>query len=292
MQKVNFKVPFIGTGILSPEKASITHILSLGVLRELPKVAVATKREMSSVGLNFYFLDGATCPHCSGSKGFIYRDPERIWMWFCGKEECLYFDCEESKRLARLEWMKKMGGVTTDEFREPLRSQIPKRYHQASFEKLERNPSTSVVIEALEAWIKNPKGFFLMSGTSGVGKTHLSVCALRAAPPVWTVYFNSVTQMFKMLQAIESFASKQAVIERWCNADLLVIDDLGAEGATTYKLDCLFDLIDSRWSNDRATIVTTNLNAEEVSKLYGQRMVSRLISGKLFKMTGKDKRSF
>ena len=65
------------------------------------------------------------------------------------------------------------------------------------------------------------------------------------------------------------------------NADLVVIDDLGAElgGAyagqsTVYNNDIINSIMEAR--QNEATIVTTNLTGKEVQEAYGKRIVSRI----------------
>lgn len=44
-------------------------------------------------------------------------------------------------------------------------------------------------------------------------------------------------------------------------ADVLVLDDLGAVGLGQWELRCLRGVIDNRWRNDRPTVITTNVSS-------------------------------
>ena len=58
--------------------------------------------------------------------------------------------------------------------------------------------------------------------------------------------------------------------------DLLVLDDLGAERTSEYVLDRLYVLINGRYQNDTATIITTNRTMEELRGQLGPRILSRI----------------
>ncbi len=62
--------------------------------------------------------------------------------------------------------------------------------------------------------------------------------------------------------------------------DLLIIDDLGAEKLTDSKLTDLFTIINTRLLNQNhkitKTIISTNLTADELFKVYTTRIGSRL----------------
>lgn len=65
------------------------------------------------------------------------------------------------------------------------------------------------------------------------------------------------------------------------NVDLLIIDDLGVEALNSFKLSEIFNIINSRSllsSHARKTIISTNLNMNNLFETYGERIFSRLIS--------------
>ena len=47
-------------------------------------------------------------------------------------------------------------------------------------------------------------------------------------------------------------------------ADLLILDDLGAERNTEYAVETVYNVIDSRYRVGKPVIVTTNLTLEEM----------------------------
>ena len=65
-------------------------------------------------------------------------------------------------------------------------------------------------------------------------------------------------------------------LDRIATADLLHIDDLGAEHRTEWVLEQLYTIINSRYEDQLATLVTSNLGRDELAEQLGERIVSRL----------------
>jgi len=76
----------------------------------------------------------------------------------------------------------------------------------------------------------------------------------------------------------------------------LVLDDIGTEHVSkesrTWYQGLMFQIINARWLARRATIVTTNLNADDLWAWVGPRVFSRLIelAGAPVLMQGEDHR--
>lgn len=74
--------------------------------------------------------------------------------------------------------------------------------------------------------------------------------------------------------------------------DVLGLDDLGAEVASLWSLERLYELINEREARRGAVLVTTNWTAEQLKRRLGWRIVSRLygICGKPLILEGPDHR--
>lgn len=60
------------------------------------------------------------------------------------------------------------------------------------------------------------------------------------------------------------FDNKNAYIGQLCRYPLLIIDDFGMERDTSYGLEQLYNVIDSRYRSQKPLIVTTNLTLQEL----------------------------
>ncbi len=79
------------------------------------------------------------------------------------------------------------------------------------------------------------------------------------------------------------------------NVDLLIIDDLGTETVNDYKIEELFNIINTRLLNQNhkitKTIISTNLTPEELFQRYTPRIGSRLAGNYRFlRFFGEDLR--
>lgn len=131
------------------------------------------------------------------------------------------------------------------------------------------------------------RGLFL-EGPPGVGKTHLAVAVLRQ-----TVATRGARGLFydtrDLLRVIRSTydpvvrTTELEVLRPVMTADLLVLDDLGAEKTSEWVEETLNLIVNTRYNERRATVFTSNYpdhpdETEPNSLLYrvGARMRSRL----------------
>jgi len=67
------------------------------------------------------------------------------------------------------------------------------------------------------------------------------------------------------------------IMKTLTQADLLVLDDAGAEKCTQWTEPTLYTIIDERYTNKRSIIVTTNAGLEELEQKIGFRAMDRLL---------------
>lgn len=119
----------------------------------------------------------------------------------------------------------------------------------------------------------------LFMGKTGLGKTHLTLAIANVViNRGFSVVYGTAHNILSDLQS-ENFGRtdnlryyERAVL----NCDLLIIDDLGTEFKNSYTVACLFNIINTRLSERRPTIISTNYSAEELEAEYGQRITSRI----------------
>ncbi len=124
------------------------------------------------------------------------------------------------------------------------------------------------------------------SGPTGVGKTFLSKCiALEVLKKEHTVLYLPAPAMFDIIYRSKYPADKtenrDTAYEDILNADLLIIDDLGTESPSAAKYTELLTLLDYRSAKNTRlpckTIVSTNLDPQDLHKVYSERIVSRIL---------------
>ena len=137
------------------------------------------------------------------------------------------------------------------------------------------------------------RGLWLF-GDVGTGKTTLAMLASQAALAAGrSVAIYSLPRLLNLIrEAIGSEGGKLDFLDRLASVDLLHIDDLGAENTTDWVLEQLYSIVNTRYEDERAMIVTTNLAPEELAEQIGPRTVSRLVTicGDPLPLFGADKR--
>ncbi len=132
-----------------------------------------------------------------------------------------------------------------------------------------------------------------MYGETGLGKTHLSLAiAGKAAEKGYSVIYGSAQDLLRQVEN-EHFGRTESVgtLETMLNADLLVLDDLGAEFSSNFTQSIVYNILNSRISAGKPLIVSSNLTIQEFNEKYTRRIVSRLFSQLIqIRFIGKDVR--
>lgn len=132
----------------------------------------------------------------------------------------------------------------------------------------------------------------LMTGETGLGKTHLSLAiAGRAAKKGYSVVYGSAQNLLSSLEN-EKFGRSTAGAEQAIQeCDLLIIDDLGAEFSTQFTVSAVYNIINTRLMMSKPTIISTNMSLYEIEEKYSQRIASRILGNYiLMEFVGKDVR--
>lgn len=142
----------------------------------------------------------------------------------------------------------------------------------------------------------------LLSGPVGVGKTHLAVSMLKGLTERgFTCLFYEFGALLKEIQ--DSYnpntrTSELGVLAPVLNAEILVLDELGASKPTDWVRDTMAHIINTRYNENRFTIFTTNYldtrssdREETLEDRIGVRLRSRLFEMcKTIEINGPDYR--
>ncbi|MGI5888996.1 MAG: ATP-binding protein [Oscillospiraceae bacterium] len=122
-------------------------------------------------------------------------------------------------------------------------------------------------------------GNLLMTGSAGLGKTHLALSiARRVIERGYGAVYCSTASVFSTIDD-EKFGRKQGdTLGALKNCDLLVLDDLGAEFISASISASIYDVINSRINSGRGTVITTNITDEDTFSIrYGEKTCSRIL---------------
>ena len=122
----------------------------------------------------------------------------------------------------------------------------------------------------------------LFLGPTGLGKTFLCNCiAKEILDRGYSVLYLTAQELFKLFEESRFHREdmedeSKNVLDTLLTVDLLVIDDFGTEVQNAFTAPDLFHIINTRYLNQKSTIISTNLPTKELQARYSDRIISRL----------------
>jgi len=148
---------------------------------------------------------------------------------------------------------------------------IERHLPPAERENLER------AVDRAYEFAENPRGWLLLMGGYGVGKTHLAAAVAHHWRQKSTkVMFITVPDLLDYLRvtydpgAGSSFDQRFQAVRK---AEYLVLDDLGTENATPWAKEKLFQIIDYRYVTALPTLITTASELEQLNERIRSRVM-------------------
>jgi len=194
---------------------------------------------------------------------------------------------------------------------------LPERYRACDFQSFSSGASNALAQARItvEKWVEEyplDRTGLLLIGPSGVGKTHLSVAALKKlVSRGFHCLFCDYRELLKQIQNSYNAtvqATELEVLQPVFESEIVVLDDLGAVKPSEWVWDTVSLVLNTRYNARRATIITTNFEdgparslgvsgsaaaarAETLGDRIGERMRSRLFEMcRLVQVDGKDYR--
>lgn len=172
-------------------------------------------------------------------------------------------------------------------------------------------PATTEAFDAMSAFALKPSGWIVLRGSRGTGKSHLlaavanylldhpatgdtsdaSAARRGRAWPLYVVvpdFLAYVKSAFDRAPVSRSDSAEDR-IQQAIDADVLLLDDLGAESTSAWSNETLYRIINGRYNELRATVVATNCAMGQLEP----RIASRLQDWRLsvvVDMIGSDER--
>ncbi len=243
---------------------------------------------LKSLGLPENYLDvNYTCKKCE-DKGFIEERNDEKGISY-GTKFCT----------CHLELLKKLASEKMSKST-PLELSSFEDFDLSYYSKYAENNGEVpyfAMKDVLEGCKEYAEGFGLDSnslyfcGRTGLGKTHLSLAiANEVIKKGYNVVYGSAISFLNKMERekfgrADTFETEDALID----ADLLILDDLGAEFLTAFTVSSIYNIINCRIARGVPTIISSNLSLDEIKSRYPESVASRIIGNfKTVEFIGKD----
>jgi len=176
-------------------------------------------------------------------------------------------------------------------------ARIPRRYEGCSLGNYQPAANNGSQLRAFNYAFRLAREYpsvdrgLLFMGTCGVGKTHLSVAILREliekrGVPCLFYEFGSLLKEIQNSYNPVSQTTELTVLSPVIEAEVLVLDELGATKPTDWVRDTIMQIIGTRYNDKKLTVFTTNYGDERrrsAEETLEDRISTRLRS-RLFEM--------
>lgn len=202
----------------------------------------------------------SSCPICKGA-GFVHPalpsgkpDFSRVVACRCTHQE---LDKGRQTHLLKYSNLGSLTRFTFDNLLPQGRSGNP--INQEQFQR---------AYEAARVFATEAKGWLILVGSSGCGKTHLAAAiANERVSQGQPVFFISTPDLLDRLRSTFSPDSEipyDQFFDQVRNAPLLVLDDLGAQSSTPWAKEKLDQLLNYRFNSELPTVIVTIIPIEQL----------------------------
>lgn len=202
-------------------------------------------------------------------------------------------ECAKEAEQTKLEEDRKAIKAESDARLNKLRNErveasgLPARFAWKTFaDYIPTTPDQEHALAVISGYAKNSEKLnrgrsMIITGTVGVGKTHLAAAIINEIIQT-TNSINAIYITFSdMIRDIRSAwrdrgVDEKSIINKYASVEMLIIDEIGAQFGSESEMVQMFEVMNKRYGEMLPTVLISNLPIEELTKLLGDRIVDRL----------------
>ena len=136
--------------------------------------------------------------------------------------------------------------------------------------------------EAAVTYANEPKGWLVLTGPNGSGKTHIAAAianhCIEKGKPVFFVHVPDLLDDLRSTYAPHSVISYSDLFDQVNEAPLLILDGLGMQSATPWAQEKLQQIFNRRSNAQLPTVVTTSMSVSAIDPYISSRMNDTYLS--------------
>ena len=234
----------------------------------------------------------ATCVRCAGRGDVCAQCKENGWLYLLdgngrsqGLTECACGIVAQRRATSLLPFLEQYSSLSGELRHKAFENFLPRRGHESIRE----------AADSARKFAKSPKGWLVLNGPPGAGKTHLAAAIandlLRRKQPALFLnvpdLLNFLREAFRPKGANDpSFEQRLRTIRDF---PVLILDDWGAHSDTPWADEQLYLILNHRTERNLPTVVTSNLPMEDLEPRVRSRLMNRRI-GKVIECIAPDYR--
>ncbi|HEX8919334.1 MAG TPA: ATP-binding protein [Chloroflexota bacterium] len=220
---------------------------------------VLKRASMARSDMPLPYQEQDTCPICHGA-GYLrhdvpVEDPRFGQIVPC---ECTRRDMER-RRIERLVERSKLGELRMKTFESFTRKIVSQNPPARSAER---------AFKVARQYAENPRGWLVLFGDIGTGKTHLGAAVanfrLSLGEPAVFIVVPDLLDHLRSTFSPSSDVTYDELFETVRDTPMLVLDDLGAQATTPWAEEKLYQILNHRYNKQLPTVITTNRSMDDM----------------------------
>jgi DNA replication protein DnaC len=136
-------------------------------------------------------------------------------------------------------------------------------------------PAAKEAVAICQAWAAAPKGFLILTGTWGTGKTHHAISVIRQAGGRYMTLADMVAEI-QAGYAPKAPATDTEIVKALGSEPLLALDEVGRQRPSDDARYQIQRVMDERYILERPTVLVSNLPPQNFAEVLGPQIADRL----------------